>query len=229
MKNNHGFSNILVALIIFFILGISSYILFQYLNLNKTQLTQIQIENSKMRSILIKNEISNYSISINDSITLDNTWEYDKSNTLYDVDKKIKNPSEIYNDSKGNELSITYFPNVIVLEPNTEYGKLMGYPVPSLQIKSFDKSFNSNSYLLEIGGEILEENENIEEKVINGFKTYRFYTPDGAGGGVSTVFVISEKHYLTISYSIWGAEISEKNRGFIELYNDIINSVKNNN
>ena len=224
MKNNHGFSNILIALIIFFILGISSYILFQYLNLNKTQQTQIQIENSKMRSILIKNEISNYSISINDSITLDNTWEYDKSSNLYDIDKKMKKPSEIYNDSKGNELSITYVPNVIVLEPNTEYGKLMGYPVPSLQIQSFDKNFNANSYLLENGLEMF--NENIEEKVINGFKTYRFYTPDTNGGGVSTVFVINEKHYLTISYDYEGAEISGGNKAFIELYNEIINSVK---
>ena len=170
--------------------------------------------------------IPNYSININDSITIDNTWEYDESNTLYAVDKKIKKPSEIINDSKGNEFSIDYTPNVIVLEPNTEYGKLMGYPVPYLQIKSFDKSFNSNSYLYEVGGEFLDENKIIEEKVINGFKTYRFYTPDGASGGVSTVFVISEKHYLTISYSIWGTEISEKNRGFIELYNEIVNSVK---
>jgi len=224
MKINYVFSNILIAIIIFTVLGISSYILFQYLNTIKTPHTQIQIENSKNSSILIKNELSNYSISINDSIILDITERYQKE--MLASDKKITKPSKIINNSKLNEFSIDYTPNLIVPELNPEIERLYGYNLPSLSIKSFDKSFNSNSYLYEIGGEIFEENKIIEEEIINGFKTYKFYTPDFASGGVSTVFVINENHYLTISYSYEGAAINERNKGFIELYNEIVNSVK---
>jgi len=222
MKNNYGISNILILLIIFF-LGFTIFLGFQYPYSNKSEQNQLPKEKDKL--ILIKNEINNYSFYINDSITIDTINWYHATPHLFSSDKKIQKSSEITNNSKGDEISVVYTPNLIVPELKPEAFKFGGIISPCIAIKSYNKSFNSNSYLLEIGGEIIEENKNIEEKVINGFKSYKFYTPDFAGGGVSTVFVINENHYLTISYSEMGTDDKNK-QVFYQLYSEILNSVK---
>lgn len=224
MKNNYGISNILILLIIFF-LGFTIFLEFQYLYNNKSEQNQLPKEKDKL--ILIKNEVNNYFFYINDSINIDTiNWYY--STSLFSSDKKIQKSSEINNNSKGDEISVVYTPNLIVPELKPESLKFGGIISPSITIKSYNKSFNPDSYIKEIGGDLPGMNEKIQEKVINGFKTYSFLTPDKASGGVSTVFVINEKHYLTISYSEMGTD-DENKQVFYQLYNEILNSVKRTN
>jgi len=235
MKSNQGYSNTLIILVSLFILAVGGF--FGYKNYYKHQINQ---ENGKSNPTIIKkdnyllivdkNSSKTIYISIPTNTIIDSSFYYGESVTK--DTKKITQVEKYEFDDYHKDAQIyglKYTPKLIIPEIS---GQLGGCGEFEIRISGFNKSYNS---ILERNRKDAEKfaidfnnNYKLNEKefTLNNFKANTFDNMPSAGNGqLETLIQVDDTYSLTISTSCQGSMKDGRNDSYIDLYNQILDSV----
>ena len=237
MKNNHGFSNILVISIALVLLGIGGYFGFKYFQNTDNKPAPVKIEITKFKptisdkgtyfEIIDSNSSKKISIKLPKNVNLDTTYLYERE-IKADTKKitKKEDYSFLDDESVGEEKSIytlVYKVSKIVPQINSPF--LEDCDGSNIHIASSNQSSKS---LLDFNkNEISKYNIDpvIKESTVNNFKVYSTDQLPGRSTNVSTLIEIDENYTLEISNWCVASPEDKNNDVMGNVYNQIINSV----
>lgn len=253
MKNNHAFSNILTIFLVILLLILGGY--FGYKNYYKPQ-TQVSITKTSSTSFQLKKEIGkanpiinkkdNYleitdsnsnktiNIKIPTTTTIDTSYNYGQS--VKSNSKKVTQIEKYIFDDYLQENQIYYFkytPKLIVPQITGQVGGCLEFEI---RISAFNKSYDSilEQYRKDLAKMALDYNDkniklNEREFTLENFKAITFDNmPDAGVGHLETLIEIDNNYSLVIATSCQGTKKNGFNDSYLDLYNQVLNSVSEN-
>jgi len=227
MKNNHGFSNILVISIGLVLLGVGGYFGFKYFQNTDNKPAPIKKEITKFKptisdkgtyfEVIDSNSSKKISIKLPKNIVFDTSYSYGEA-----VNKDTKKVNEIekyeFETYEGDNriYNLIYTPKLIV--PIID-GKIGGCLGNSVTIASYNQSAKSLLNQQEKTSDLTELN-------LSSFNAYSLKNmPDAGNGHTKTLVQVDENYTIEISSSCIGSIKNGDNDAMIDIYNQIVNSV----
>jgi len=239
MKNNHGFSNILIIILVLGVVLAGGYFGYTYLNKNepqkqttektiKKEITKLKPEISETKDyyeVIDSNSSNKVSFKLSKNVVFDQTarFDYDRNNKLNISQEVLKiNDSNLEGFAENRQnpiyvLSYTFksvIPTKTTKTLNTTGKSCLG---DTVVVKAFNQNIDSlvkNYY----GPDFSESN-------LNNFKSYYTYNENAfVGMDFSTYIKADENYTIKISYNCGFEFKKEEKDPMKDVYEQIVNS-----
>ena len=231
MKNNLGFSKIIVLGIVTIVLTAFYFFYQKYMDNSssnkKNNPELIYLNNNEI--IKIDNPKNNYSISFSNNYILDTTSRWGgKVTSEYGDIRKHETQKKVDFKLNGENFELRYLPDQIFYQ--LHYGEKDGEVRSDLngnfEIKSYSGKFDPKIFWKDNFDikDIPDFKFSFQEIDVNGFKAYQTTSNLGGGNGyIQTIVVINDNHFIEFNSPSFGTDLTQSE---YKLYFEMLYSIK---